>query len=207
MRMFFFEPVRRIFSVLQSVNGLSNRIWARITWPEQLLLHKRVRVVALFQKPVQTNTEEEYPAREKRVDAEFLSLFENRFILTCSLYINSPLNYVICRAPSIFFHVRECYESERVHSFSTHEIWKQKDKWLWQYIFCMCFVCSSWYFYSNKGCLWHISSVALLNINCMCLLVIESKSTRDHTRKLLQALDDGLKWVSKYINNYIHFQV
>ncbi len=30
----------------------------------------------------------------------------------------------------------------------------------------------------------------------------------DHNQKLLQALDDGLKLVlSKYINNYIHFQV
>ncbi len=33
----------------------------------------------------------------------------------------------------------------------------------------------------------------------MCLLFKESKSTIDHNRKLLQALDDGLKWVSKYI--------
>ncbi len=41
-----------------------------------------------------------------------------------------------------------------------------------------------------------------------CLPIIESKSTIDHNRKLLQALDDGLKWVlSKYIKNYIHFHV
>ncbi len=41
-----------------------------------------------------------------------------------------------------------------------------------------------------------------------CLPIIESKSTIDHNRKLLQALYDRLKWVlSKYINNYIHFQV
>ncbi len=41
-----------------------------------------------------------------------------------------------------------------------------------------------------------------------CLPIIESKSTIDHNRKLLQALYGGLKWVlGKYINNYIHFQV
>ncbi len=35
----------------------------------------------------------------------------------------------------------------------------------------------------------------------MCLLIIiELKSTINHNRKSLQALDDGLKWVSKYIN-------
>ncbi len=39
--------------------------------------------------------------RQERVDAEFfLSLVS----------INSPLNYVIWRALSVFFHVRECYE-------------------------------------------------------------------------------------------------
>ncbi len=37
----------------------------------------------------------------------------------------------------------------------------------------------------------------------MHLLIIESKSTINHNQKLLQALDDVLKWVSKYINNYI----
>ncbi len=40
-----------------------------------------------------------------------------------------------------------------------------------------------------------------------CLPIIESKSILDHNRKLLQALDDDLKWnLSKNINNYIHFQ-
>ncbi len=44
----------------------------------------------------------------------------------------------------------------------------------------------------------NISSVALLTYKeCMCLLIIiESKSTINHNRKSLQALDDGLKWVS-----------
>ncbi len=39
-----------------------------------------------------------------------------------------------------------------------------------------------------------------------CLAIIESKSQSvlDHNRKLLQALDDDLKWVlSKNFNNYI----
>lgn len=41
-----------------------------------------------------------------------------------------------------------------------------------------------------------------------CLPFIESKSTIDHNRMLLQALDDGLKWVlSKYIKKYINFQM
>ncbi len=35
-----------------------------------------------------------------------------------------------------------------------------------------------------------------------CLPIIETKSTIDQSRMLLQALDDGLKWVlSKCINN------
>ncbi len=47
----------------------------------------------------------------------------------------------------------------------------------------------------------------LLNIQSACLPIIESKSILDHNRKLLQALDDDLKWdLSKNINNYIHFQ-
>ncbi len=46
-----------------------------------------------------------------------------------------------------------------------------------------------------------------LQCSIIKLLIIESKSNIDHNRKLLHALDDGLKWVSKYINNYIHFQV
>ncbi len=37
-----------------------------------------------------------------------------------------------------------------------------------------------------------------------CLPIIETKSILDHNRKLLQALDDDLKWVlSKNFNNYI----
>ncbi len=41
-----------------------------------------------------------------------------------------------------------------------------------------------------------------------CLPIIESKSTIDHNWKLLQALDDYLKWVlSKYIKNYLHFHM
>ncbi len=41
-----------------------------------------------------------------------------------------------------------------------------------------------------------------------CLPIIESKSTIDHNQKLLQALDDGLRWVlSKNINNHLHFQM
>ncbi len=36
--------------------------------------------------------------------------------------------------------------------------------------------------------------------------IIKSKSILEHNQKLLQALDDGLKWdLSKNINNYIHF--
>ncbi len=37
--------------------------------------------------------------------------------------------------------------------------------------------------------------------------IMEAKSILDHNRKLLQALDDELKWVlSKKVNNYINFQ-
>ncbi len=40
-----------------------------------------------------------------------------------------------------------------------------------------------------------------------CLPIIESKYILDHNWKLLQALDDDLKWVlNKNFNNYIHFQ-
>ncbi len=55
-------------------------------------------MVALFRKPVQTNTEEEYFEREEH--AFLLSLVsENRFILTCAFLrnivsINSPLNVI-----------------------------------------------------------------------------------------------------------------
>ncbi len=43
---------------------------------------------------------------------------------------------------------------------------------------------------------------------CACLPIIESKSTIDHNQKLLQGLDDGLRWVlSKNINNHIHFRM
>ncbi len=40
---------------------------------------------------------------------------------------------------------------------------------------------------------------------CACLPIIESKSTIDHIQKLLQALDDGLRWVLKkpFIITYI----
>ncbi len=59
----------------------------------------------------------------------------------------------------------EDFFSSCVKHFSSHEIWKQIDIWLWWNIFCICFAWSSWYFYYNKGCLWQmISSVALLNI-------------------------------------------
>ncbi len=58
-------------------------------------------------------------------------------------------------------------------------------------------------FYSNKGFLWEILAVvALLNIQRVHVSAYyRIKSTINHNRKLLQALDDGLKWVSKYINN------
>ncbi len=52
----------------------------------------------------------------------------------------------------------------------------------------------------------NISSVMLLNIQRVHVSAyyrIKIKYTVDHNQKLLQALDDGLKWVSKYINNYI----
>ncbi len=40
-----------------------------------------------------------------------------------------------------------------------------------------------------------------------CLPIIESKSILDHNRKLLQALDDDLKWdLRKNMNNCIHFK-
>ncbi len=47
------------------------------------------------------------------------------------------------------------------------------------------------------------SSVALLNIQRVHVcLIIQSKSATDQNQELLQALDDGLKWVlGKYINN------
>ncbi len=46
----------------------------------------------------------------------------------------------------------------------------------------------------------NISSVALLNIQRVHVsAIIESKSTINHNRKLLQVLNDSLKWVSKYI--------
>ncbi len=41
-----------------------------------------------------------------------------------------------------------------------------------------------------------------------CLPIIESKSILDHNRKLLKALDDGLKWgLSKNFNNYMRFEM
>ncbi len=54
-----------------------------------------------------------------------------------------------------------------------------------------------------------ISCVAIIkHTKSACLPIIESKSTIDHNQKLLQALDDGLRWVlSKNINNHIHFQM
>ncbi len=55
--------------------------------------------------------------------------------------------------------------------------------------------------YDNKQCgfIKHTKSV--------CLPIIESKSTIDHNRKLLQTFN-GLRWVlSKNINNHIHFQM
>ncbi len=57
-----------------------------IMCPEQLLLHKKVRMVALFRKPVYTITKEQSPASERRVDAElYLTLVsKKRFILTWS---------------------------------------------------------------------------------------------------------------------------
>ncbi len=50
--------------------------------------------------------------------------------------------------------------------------------------------------YDNKQC------GVIKHTKSACLPIIESKSTIDHNRKLLQALDDGLKWVlSKNFNN------
>ncbi len=58
------------------------------------------------------STEEEYSEREE--DAGFLlSLVSDVLNI---IYINYPLNYVIWRPLSIFFHVRECYGSEYVYS-------------------------------------------------------------------------------------------
>ncbi len=60
-------------------------------------------------------------------------------------------------------------------------------------------VCSSWYYnntdvYDNKQC------GVIKHTKSACLLIIES--TINHNLKLLQALDDGLKWVlSKNVNN------
>ncbi len=53
----------------------------------------------------------------------------------------------------------------------------------------------------------HDKQVSISPLYSACLPIIESKSILDHNRKLLQALDDDLKWVlSKNVNNYIHFQ-
>ncbi len=50
---FFFHPVCRFFSpIAPRRNGPANQIWAKITCLEQLLLHKKARVVALFRKSV-----------------------------------------------------------------------------------------------------------------------------------------------------------
>ncbi len=44
--------------------------------------------------------------------------------------------------------------------------------------------------YDNKQC-------GVKHTKSACLPIIESKSTIDHNRKLLQALEDGLKWVKQ----------
>ncbi len=89
--------------------------------------------------------------------------------------------------------------------------------WLWPIImrevFCILVLCSSWYiiffiFFYNKGCFMtsRYCSVHYKTYKSACLLIIESKSILDHKRKLLQALDDDLKWVLSKNVNYIHFQ-
>ncbi len=51
-------------------------------------------------------------------------------------------------------------------------------------------------------------SIALLNIQRVHVSdYYRIKINYRSQSELLQALDDGLKWVSKYINNYIHFLV
>ncbi len=66
----------------------------------------------------------------------------------------------------------------------------------------MWFVGSSWYFYKIKDVYDNKQCGVIKHTKSACLPIIESKSIIDHNRKLLQALDDGLKWVlSKNINN------
>ncbi len=65
-------------------------------------------------------------------------------------------------ASEIFFYTK--YESKQTYDYDD--------------IFSVRVLCSSWYFYNNKGCLWQIlSGVALLNIQ---RFLIESKSNIDH---------------------------
>ncbi len=53
---------------------------------------------------------------------------------------------------------------------------------------------------SNQSIIKHTKSASLP--------IMESKSILDHNRKLLQALNDDLKWgLSKNMNNYIHFEM
>ncbi len=54
---------------------------------------------------------------------------------------------------------------------------------------------------------WQAGSIqSIIKQTSPCLLIIESESILDHNQKLLQSLDDGLKWcLNKNMNNYIHF--
>ncbi len=72
--------------------------------------------------------------------------------------------------------------------------YESKQIYDYDYIFSVCVL------YAAHGILITINNVnkqcaVIKHTKSACLPIIESKSTIDHNRKILQALNDGLQWV------------
>ncbi len=84
---------------------------------------------------------------------------------------------------SVFFHVCECYyESDHVNSLDLQ--YKKENQVKYFY---------TWNIKANKHDYGDIFSECVLYAAHVFFITI--RSTIDHNRKLLKALDDGLKWV------------
>ncbi len=146
-----------LFSFAKQKQGQSNKIWALHLVPGAAAVAQKAESGGTVSKTSvnKQRRREQYSGREKRMDAEFfLSLLsENRFILTFLISFLLILHWIIWS----FFPCARVFESERVNFLDlpykktseahfTHEILKKIDTRLWRFIFCMCFVCSSWHF-------------------------------------------------------------
>ncbi len=117
---FFLSSPTNLFSFAKGKHGPSNKIWSLHHVARATAVTQKVDAVALRAQ----KTALSYECKNTEVEAFFhkrkewmLSScycwylrtdYSHMFFIQNNISINSPLNYVIWRAPSIIFHEREC---------------------------------------------------------------------------------------------------